>query len=283
MRVLVTGYNGQLGFDIIKRLEQLGIDCRGVDIQDFDLTKEADVANYIRDYAPDTVVHCAAFTAVDKAEEAKDLCYAVNVTGTENVAKACREVGARLMYFSTDYVFDGEGDQPFEIDSPRGAKGYYGLTKGLGEDKVIEYVDRHFIVRISWVFGINGHNFIKTMLKLGQEKTDLTVVADQVGSPTYTADLSVLLCDMLQTEKYGIYHASNEGYCSWYEFASAIMQEAGLACKVHPVTSDQYPTKAVRPKNSRLSKASLDKAGFQRLPTWQDALKRYLQELSEAK
>ncbi|MDD2534643.1 MAG: dTDP-4-dehydrorhamnose reductase [Eubacteriales bacterium] len=279
MRVLVTGYNGQLGFDLVRRLELLGIDCKGVDIQDFDLTQEADVMNYIRDYAPDTVVHCAAFTAVDRAEEARELCFAVNVTGTENVAKACQAIGARLMYFSTDYVFKGEGDQAFEIDEPYDAQGYYGLTKALGEVKVREYVDRHFIVRISWVFGANGNNFVKTMLRLGQEKTELTVVADQIGSPTYTYDLCFLLTDMLQSEKYGTYHASNEGICSWADFATAIMQEAGLSCQVRPVTSDQYPTKAVRPKNSRLSKRSLDEAGFKRLPTWQDALKRYLQEL----
>lgn len=279
MRVLVTGYNGQLGYDLIKRLELLGIDCKGVDIQDFDLTQADDVMNYIRTYAPDTVVHCAAFTAVDRAEEARELCYAVNVTGTENVAKACQAVGARMMYFSTDYVFDGEGDQPFEVDAPYAAQGYYGLTKALGEEKVKAYIDRHFIVRISWVFGKNGNNFVKTMLRLGQEKTELNVVADQIGSPTYTFDLCFLLTDLLQSDKYGTYHASNEGYCSWYEFATAIMQEAGLACQVKPVTSDQYPTKAVRPKNSRLSKKSLDEAGFSRLPTWQDALKRYLLEL----
>lgn len=279
MRVLVTGYNGQLGFDVVRRLESLGIECRGVDIQDFDLTQAEAVDAYIRSYAPDTVVHCAAFTAVDRAEDERDLCYAVNVTGTENIAKTCQAIGARMMYFSTDYVFDGQGDQPFEVDAPRAATSYYGLTKALGEDKVRERVDRHFIVRISWVFGLNGHNFVKTMLRLGKEKTDLTVVADQIGSPTYTADLAVLLCDMLQTDKYGTYHASNEGYCSWFDFAAAIMQEAGLNCQVHPVTSDQYPVKAERPKNSRLSKASLDAAGFARLPSWQDALKRYLNEL----
>ena len=279
MKVLVTGFNGQLGYDLVKRLDHLGIECRGVDIQDFDLTKADEVSRYIRDYAPDTVVHCAAFTAVDKAEEARELCYAVNVTGTENVARVCREIGARMMYFSTDYVFNGEGEQPFEIDSPRAAQSYYGLTKGEGEDKVRELVDRHFIVRISWVFGINGHNFVKTMLKLGRERSELTVVNDQIGSPTYTADLAILLADMLQTDRYGTYHASNEGYCSWYDFAAVIMAEAGLPCQVRPVTSDQYPTKAVRPKNSRLSKTSLDRAGFDRLPSWQDALSRYLKEL----
>jgi dTDP-4-dehydrorhamnose reductase len=281
MRVLVPGYNGQLGFDVVRRLQTLGIECRGVDIQDFDLTRAEDVEAYLRAYAPDTVVHCAAFTAVDRAEDERDLCYAVNVTGTENIARTCHAIGARLMYFSTDYVFDGEGEKPFEVDDPRGPRSYYGLTKALGEDKVRALVDEHFIVRISWAFGRNGHNFVRTMLRLGREKSAVAVVADQIGSPTYTADLAVLLCDMLQTEKYGTYHATNEGYCSWYEFAAAIMLEAGLDCQVLPVTSDQYPAKAVRPKNSRLSKASLDAAGFARLPAWQDALRRYLRELDE--
>jgi len=281
MRVLVTGFNGQLGFDIIKRLERLGIECRGVDIQDFDLTRETDVMEYIRSYQPDIVVHCAAFTAVDRAEDEKELCYAVNVTGTENIARACREVEARLMYFSTDYVFNGEGEQAFEIDDQHGARSYYGLTKAMGETKVAEFVERHFIVRISWVFGINGSNFVKTMLRLGREKSEVSVVADQIGSPTYTRDLAVLVCDMLQTDKYGLYHATNEGYCSWFEFAVAIFEQAGLDCVVRPVTSEQYPTKAVRPKNSRLSKDSLDRAEFERLPAWRDALARYLVELGE--
>lgn len=279
MRVLVTGFNGQLGYDIIKRLEQLGVDCRGVDIQDFDLTRETDVLDYIRSYQPDTVVHCAAFTAVDRAEDEKELCYAVNVAGTEYVAKACQAIGAQMMYFSTDYVFDGEGDQPFEVDGKRGAQSYYGLTKALGEDMVTALVDKYFIIRISWVFGINGSNFVKTMLRLGHEKKEISVVADQIGSPTYTRDLAVLVCNVLQTERYGVYHATNEGYCSWYEFAKAIFEEAGLDCVVRPVTSEQYPTKAVRPKNSRLSKASLERAGFKRLPAWRDALVRYLAEL----
>jgi len=279
MKVLVTGVNGQLGFDIVKVLESRGILCKGVDIADFDLTDETAVSAYIRTYEPTAVIHCAAYTAVDKSEENKEACYAVNVTGTENVARACKEVHAGMTYISTDYVFDGEGDQPFEINARKAPKGHYGYTKSLGEDKVTEYLSEYFIVRTAWVFGINGGNFVKTMIRLGKEREEITVVADQVGSPTYTPDLAGFICDLIVTDKYGIYHATNEGYCSWYDFAVAIMKEAGLSTRVIPVTSEQYPTKAVRPKNSRLSKASLDEAGFERLPAWQDALKRYVKEL----
>lgn len=279
MKVLVTGFNGQLGFDVIKLLESRGIPCKGVDIADFDLTDENAVSTYIKNYEPTAVIHCAAYTAVDKSEENKEACYAVNVTGTQNVARACREVHASMTYISTDYVFDGEGDQPFEIDAPKAPKGHYGYTKSLGEDKVREHLSDYFIVRTAWVFGINGGNFVKTMIKLGKEREELNVVSDQVGSPTYTPDLARLICDMIITDKYGIYHATNEGFCSWYDFACAIMKEAGLPTRINPVTSEQYPSKAVRPKNSRLSKISLDKAGFERLPAWQDALKRYVAEL----
>ncbi|MEA4888134.1 MAG: dTDP-4-dehydrorhamnose reductase [Clostridiaceae bacterium] len=281
MRVLVTGYNGQLGYDVIKRLTARGIECKGVDIDDFDLTDAQATEAYIKTYAPTDVIHCAAYTAVDRAEETKELCYAVNVNGTENVAQACKHVHARMVYISTDYVFSGEGDAPFEVDAPKAPQSQYGLTKLLGEEKVKAYLNQYFIIRISWVFGVNGKNFIKTMLRLGAEKSELTVVNDQIGSPTYTYDLAILIADLIATDHYGTYHATNEGYCSWYEFACAIMKEAGLPMVIKPVTSDQYPAKAVRPKNSRLSKASLDQIGLARLPSWQDALKRYLVELKE--
>jgi len=279
MKVLVTGVKGQLGYDVVKVLEARGISCKGVDIEDFDLTNELAVSRYIRDFAPTAVIHCAAYTAVDRAEDDKDLCYAVNVTGPENIARVCKEIGAKMLQVSTDYVFDGEGDQPFEVDSVKAPKGQYGLTKSLGEDKVMELLSEYFIVRTAWVFGVNGNNFVKTMIRLGKEREELTVVCDQFGSPTYTPDLAVLLCDMILTDKYGVYHATNEGYCSWYDFACAIMQEAGLSARITPVTSEQYASKAVRPKNSRLSRISLDQAGFERLPTWQDALKRYVAEI----
>lgn len=281
MNVLVTGSRGQLGHDLVLRLEAMRIPCRGVDLDDFDLTDAEATERWIRSFAPTDVVHCAAFTAVDKAEDARDSCRAVNVDGTDHVARACRAVGARMVYISTDYVFSGDGEQAWDVDAPRGPRSYYGLTKSLGEDRVREQLDRYFIVRISWAFGRNGQNFVRTMLRLGGERPELTVVDDQIGSPTYTRDLAVLLVDMLRTEKYGTYHATNEGYCSWFEFACAIMEEAGLPAVVRPVPSEAYPVKAVRPRNSRLSKSSLDAAGFRRLPPWRDALRRYLAELRE--
>ena len=282
MKVLVTGVRGQLGYDVIRHLEKRGISCKGVDIDDFDLTDEAAARRAITEYAPDAVVHCAAFTAVDKAEEAQELCRAVNVDGTLHVALACREIGAKLVYLSTDYVFDGNGDTPFETDSPKCPVNFYGVTKLEGENMIIALMKRYFIVRISWVFGLNGKNFVRTMLRLGQEKDEVSVVCDQIGSPTYTWDLAALLCDMIETERYGIYHATNEGLCSWSEFAAAIMEEGNRACRVRPIPSSEYPAKAVRPANSRLSKESLVRAGFSPLPPWRDALKRYIRELRES-
>jgi dTDP-4-dehydrorhamnose reductase len=279
VRILVTGVKGQLGYDVVNELTARGIDCRGVDIDDFDLTKRDQVLSYIQLYAPTAVIHCAAFTAVDRAEEDRELCFAVNVDGTNYVAQACQSINAKMMYISTDYVFSGEGVEPFEVDSPKEPGGYYGLTKSLGEDKVMNTLQKFFIVRTSWVFGLNGNNFVRTMVRLGKEREQLNVVSDQIGSPTYTADLAILLSDMITTEKFGVYHATNEGICSWYDFAAAIMTEAGITCKVLPITSEQFPSKVKRPKNSRLSKASLDQAGFSRLPDWQDALMRFLQKV----
>lgn len=281
MKVLVTGVKGQLGYDTVKRLTALGIECKGVDIDDFDLTDRDAVKKNICDYAPDAVVHCAAFTAVDKAEEAREVCYKVNVEGTENVALACREINAKMVYISTDYVFNGQGENFFEPTDKKEPINYYGETKSLGEDKVREITDKYFIIRISWVFGINGANFVKTMIRLGKERDELNVVCDQIGSPTYTKDLAVLIAHMVQTEKYGIYHATNEEICSWAEFADAIMKEANLNTVVNPITSDKYPSKAKRPFNSRMSKDKLEANGFDRLPSWRDALKRYITELKE--
>lgn len=282
MKVLVTGVKGQLGYDMIRHLNERKIECKGVDLEDFDLTDHDAVMAAVSAYAPDAVVHCAAYTAVDKAEEMQDACRAVNVGGTRNIALACRAVGAKMIYLSTDYVFEGEGTEPFEPDSPKRPINFYGLTKLLGENEVTGLLDRYFIVRISWVFGLNGRNFVKTMLRLGKEKESINVVSDQIGSPTYTYDLAALLCDMLESEKYGIYHATNEGFCAWSDFAAAIMKEGGLACRVNPIPSSEYPAaKAARPANSRLSKEKLVQAGFSRLPTWQDALHRYMIELRE--
>ena len=282
MKVLVTGVKGQLGYDMIRRLNERKIECKGVDLEDFDLTDREAVMAAVEASAPDAVVHCAAYTAVDKAEEMQDVCRAVNVGGTRNIALACRAVGAKMIYLSTDYVFEGKGTEPFEPDSPKKPINFYGLTKLLGENEVTGLLDRYFIVRISWVFGINGKNFVKTMLRLGKEKESVSVVNDQIGSPTYTYDLAALLCDMLESEKYGIYHATNEGFCAWSDFAAAIMQEGGLSCKVKPIPSSEYPAaKAARPANSRMSKERLVQAGFSRLPSWQDALHRYMIELRE--
>jgi len=278
MKVLVTGVKGQLGHDVVKELEKRKIECKGVDIDDFDITDFDATRRYITGYKPDAVVHCSAYTAVDKAEDEPGLCGKVNEDGPANIAEACKELGAKMIYISTDYVFPGTGHREYEVEDEPGALSVYGKTKYVGEENVRTILDKYFIVRISWVFGLNGNNFVKTMLRLGKEREIVSVVADQIGSPTYTADLAVLLCDMLATDKYGTYHATNEGFCSWAEFASEIFRVAGLPTQVKAITTAEYPTKAVRPKNSRLSKKSLDEAGFNRLPHWQDAVKRYITE-----
>lgn len=281
MRVLVTGVKGQLGYEVCRELTVRGIENRGVDIDDFDLTDEKAVMEAISAYRPDAVVHCAAYTAVDRAEENEDVCRAVNVDGTRFVARACRAVDAEMVYFSTDYVFPGTGEDFYEVDSPKGPQSVYGRTKLEGEEAVRETLEKYFILRISWVFGINGNNFIRTMLRLSNDHDTLRVVCDQIGSPTYAHDLAPLICDMLATEKYGTYHATNEGVCSWAEFAEAIMKAADRPTRIIPVTTEEYGAKAARPRNSRMSKKSLDEAGFARLPSWQDALRRYLAELRE--
>ena len=279
MKVLVTGVAGQLGYDVMKRLAEMNIEAKGVDYQDFDLTDAEAVMNAVCSYAPDAIIHCAAYTAVDRAEQEPEKCAAVNGMGTLNLVRAALAVDAKLLYVSTDYVFNGEGDEPFEVNNPYGAKNVYGLTKAQGEEAIRSLMTRYFIVRTAWVFGLNGHNFVKTMLRLGAERSEVSVVADQFGSPTYTPDLARLLCDMIVSNKFGVYHATNEGFCSWAEFAAEIMRQGERKCRVNPVPTSQYPTPAKRPANSRLSKACLDAAGFNRLPPWQDALARYLQEL----
>lgn len=281
MKILVTGASGQLGHDLVKELNNRGHEVIGVGSKDLNITDYDAVMKKLSELRPDVVMHCAAYTAVDNAEDDKDRCNEVNHVGTENVARACAEIGAKMLYLSTDYVFSGDGEKPWEPDDAVNPLNTYGLTKYLGEEAVRKYVKNHFIVRISWVFGINGKNFVKTMLRLGKEREQLTVVCDQIGSPTYTVDLARLLADMIVTEKCGTYHATNEGLCSWYEFACAIMAKAGLKAKVLPVTSAEYPAKAKRPFNSRMSKDKLTESGFERLPHWEDALDRYLIELEE--
>lgn len=279
MKILVTGVKGQLGYDVVKALNARGIGCRGVGREDFDITDSGAVSKCIFDYRPDAVIHCSAYTAVDKAEDNAELCRKVNVEGPRNIAKACKEIGAKMVYISTDYVFPGTGETPYETDDPKGPQCVYGSTKLGGEEAIKELLNRYFIVRISWAFGKNGNNFVKTMLRLGKKRDEINVIDDQIGSPTYTADLAPLLCDMVTTEKYGTYHATNEGYCSWADFASEIFRQAGYPAKVDYIPSSAYPAKAKRPFNSRLSKKSLDEAGFRRLPDWRDALKRYLEEI----
>lgn len=281
MKVLVTGVGGQLGYDVCKVLEARGVEHRGVDIGDFDITDAAATRAYITAYRPDAVIHCSAWTAVDKAEDEPDKVRAVNGDGPRNIAEACKAVGAKMLYISTDYVFPGTGERAYEPDDPTGPLGVYGATKLAGEQAVREILDRWFIVRISWVFGKNGNNFVKTMLRLAETKTELNVVRDQIGSPTYTADLAPLLCDMITTEKYGVYHATNEGSCSWAEFAQEIFRLSGKPVTVHPIPTSEYPTRAARPLNSRMSKDKLEQMGFTRLSPWRDALARYLREIGE--
>ncbi len=292
MKVLVTGVKGQLGHDCMIELEKREHEAIGVDIEEMDITNMESVESVIKSVQPDAVIHCAAWTAVDAAEDEdkKELVYQVNAEGTENIAQVCKEIGCKLMYISTDYVFDGQGTEPWEPDCQDYAPlSVYGDSKLKGELAVARLLDDYFIVRIAWVFGLNGNNFIKTMLNVGKKYEKLTVVSDQIGTPTYTYDLARLLVDMIETEKYGYYHATNEGgYISWYEFTKEIFRQAvemgheeyaETRVTVTPVTTEEYGvSKATRPYNSRLSKTKLVENGFEPLPTWQDAISRYLKE-----
>ena len=277
MKVLVTGVKGQLGYDVVNELEKRGMTAVGVDIEEMDITDAQSVDKVIKEASVDAVIHCAAYTAVDAAEDHVDLCRRVNADGTANIAKVCKELNIKMMYISTDYVFDGQGTRPREPDDQRNPLNVYGQTKYEGEVAVTDALDKYFIVRIAWVFGVNGKNFIKAILNKAKTVDTLTVVNDQFGSPTYTYDLARLLVDMIMTDKYGFYHATNEGICTWYEFACEIIRQAGMETKVLPVSADQYPAKAKRPTNSRMSKEKLTENGFEKLPPWQDALKRYLE------
>lgn len=280
MKVLVTGAKGQLGSDLCKELLTRGIDCVGVDIEEMDITNESACKEVIAREKPDAIIHCAAYTAVDRAEDEPDSVRLINAKGTENIVDVAKEMDIKMMYISTDYVFDGKGERPWEPDDARAPLNVYGQTKYEGE-LAVEELRKFFIVRISWVFGLYGNNFIKTMLRLGKERGKVSVVDDQVGSPTYTPDLSVLLADLIVTDAYGRYHATNEGFCSWYEFAKEIFLQAGLDVDVTPVSSDRFPVKARRPENSRMDKSKLDAIKIKRMPSWQDALKRYLLELDK--
>ena len=284
MKVLVTGVKGQLGYDVVNELNKRGHNPIGVDIEEMDITDSKSVSSVISKVNPDAVVHCAAWTAVDAAEDNVEKVRLVNAVGTENIAKECKKLGCKMMYISTDYVFDGQGVTPWQPD----CKEYkplnvYGKTKLEGELAVAENLEKYFIVRIAWVFGKNGKNFIKTMLSVGKTHDTVRVVKDQIGTPTYTYDLARLLVDMIETDKYGYYHATNEGgYISWYDFTKEIFRQAGYSTEVIPVTTAEYGhSKAARPFNSRLDKSKLTENGFALLPTWQDALSRYLKEIND--
>lgn len=276
MKILVTGVKGQLGHDVVNELTGRGLEAAGVDIDEMDITDRASVDKVIREISPDAVIHCAAYTAVDAAEENQELCRRVNAEGPRNIAMVCRELDIKMLQISTDYVFEGNGDNFWKPEDACVPQSVYGRTKYEGELAVRELLDKYFVVRIAWAFGINGKNFVKTMLKLAETHDTIRVVNDQFGSPTYTYDLAKLLADMIQTDRYGVYHATNEGTCSWYEFACAIFREAGIKVNVVPVTTEEYGAKAKRPANSRMDNGKLEENGFARLPVWQDALSRYI-------
>ncbi|WP_117161819.1 dTDP-4-dehydrorhamnose reductase [Paraliobacillus sp. X-1268] len=281
MKLFVTGYAGQLGYDVVQEGLKQGFEIHGSGRDQLDITNEQAVYEYVNQINPDVIIHCAAYTAVDKAEDNKEACWDVNVNGTRYLAAAAKQVQAKFMYISTDYVFDGSGKEPFTETDPTNPVGYYGLTKLEGEKRVQELLNEAFIIRISWVFGSNGNNFIKTMLRLSETHKELKVVGDQYGSPTYTYDLTKLLLEIVQTNKYGTYHASNEGFCTWSDFAKEIFKQADKQISVESIPTAEYPTRAVRPLNSRMSKAKLEDQGFQRLPSWQDALTHYLEQLNK--
>ncbi len=279
MKILVTGVKGQLGYDVVQEGELQGFEMIGTDVDNMDIIDAGQVKRVIEECKPDAVIHCAAYTAVDAAEDNQELCRKINVEGTRNIAEVCKDRDIPMMYFSTDYIFDGQGENFWKEDDPKKPLNVYGQTKYEGELVVQELVKKHFILRISWVFGVNGNNFIKTMLRVGPQRGEVGVVADQIGSPTYTYDLAKLVIDMVQTDKYGAYHVTNEGICSWYEFACEIFKQAGLDVKVNSLTTAEYPAKAKRPFNSRMSKDKLKVSGFSMLPGWKDALERYLNAL----
>jgi dTDP-4-dehydrorhamnose reductase len=279
MKIIVTGARGQLGFDVLRELKDRNYyDVLGIVSEKLDITDNQSVKKFMKQEKPDVIIHCAAYTSVDKAEDNQEQCYDVNVNGTKYLVDAAKTYNAKFVYISTDYVFSGDKIDQYHINDTPNPKSVYGKSKYLGELETLKH-NKYFIIRISWVFGKNGNNFVKTMLKLGNERKELSVVSDQIGSPTYTRDLSRLMVDMIETDKYGIYHATNEGECSWYEFSKEIFNIANIKINVIPIATSQYPTRAKRPQNSTLSKQSLVKNGFIPLSPWQDALNRYLKEI----
>lgn len=281
-KVLVTGGSGQLGFDLIKQLKEKNYEVLAPSTEEMNITNKEQVSKVIEEFKPNVIFHCAAYTAVDKAEEEKELCYNINATGTNNIVESSKNINAKIVYISTDYVFDGTKDGIYNEEDKTNPINYYGYTKKCGEEFVKQAKD-YLIVRISWVFGINGKNFVKTMLNLSQTKDELSVVSDQIGSPTYTEDLSKLLIQMIENNKTGTFNATNEGYCSWYEFAKYIFEINNIDIKVNPILTKDYKTLAKRPYNSKLNKDKLEKENLERLPNWQDATRRYCKMLRKEK
>lgn len=279
--IVITGVKGQLGIDILNACHNLKLDCFGIDRSDLDITDKEAVENFFKNNKFDILIHCAAFTAVDLAEDESALCYEVNTQATINLANACKEYNVKLVLISTDYVFDGTKEGFYEVDDLTSALSVYGKSKANAEKYIQNTLNEYFIIRISWVFGLNGKNFIRTMLNLAKTREEISVVSDQVGSPTYTKDVAKLIVAIAITKKYGIYHATNEGECSWADLASYVFSTVGYRTAVKYIRSNEYKTKAPRPLNSRLSKSKLDEMGFNRLPSWQDAVNRYLIELKE--
>jgi len=281
MRVVVTGAAGQLGQDVVLELARKNHEAFGTDREKLDITNEADVFAFISEVKPDVILHCAAYTNVDAAEENEELAYQINALGTEYLAKAAQQIGAKMLYVSTDYVFNGTATEPYEVDQQTKPLGAYGRTKLAGEELLQKNLKEFFIVRTAWVFGVHGHNFVKTMIRLGEERGEVGVVHDQVGSPTYTVDLAKLMVELMETDKYGIYHVTNSGVCSWYEFAVEIFKQAGMNVTVNPLTSDQFPRPAARPNYSVLSKKEIKEQGLTPLRDWKEALAAYLKETSD--
>lgn len=288
MKFLITGAGGQLGYDIKRELLRRGVsenDIAGPSAEEMDITDSKAVENYVENFHPDIIFHCAAYTNVDGAEENSEACQKVNVEGTKNLVNVANKLGAKIIYISTDYVFDGQNPEPYQTSDPTDPQSIYGKTKYEGELAVQQY-PKHFIVRTAWVFGINGHNFVKTMIKVANGREEVVVVDDQIGSPTYTVDLAKFLVDLSDSDKYGTYHATNEGFCSWADFTEEIYKNAGISTKVKHVSTDEYANiagkpLAKRPKFSKLSKDSIEEQGFNRLPNWQDATSRYIEELKK--
>lgn len=280
MKVLVTGVNGQLGYDVVKELEKRGHEAVGVDRERMDLTSTQQIKECIENVNPEAIIHCAAYTAVDAAEENEELCRRVNAIATKDIAECAKKLDIPMIYISTDYVFDGTKDGEYTEEDIPNPINVYGKTKYEGEVYVQELLEKYYIVRISWVFGENGNNFIDTMLRLAKDRDEINVINDQVGSPTYTKDLAPLLVDMIETDKYGVYHATNEGYCTWYEFAKEIFRIANVDIKVNPITTKEYPIKAVRPMNSKMSKVKLKKlSSLNSLRFWNSAISDYISNL----